>query len=482
MEKNKIILLYVGIMVLFLISPPPAGASEISGQYSYSLVHISDTQKLSRNYPVTLNHTFSYLESVREEYNITAIIVTGDLVDSWDNHTQWKNYAASRSLTTIPLYEVSGNHDVNGLEKNYSFYNTYIGTGKGNWNAEINDFLFIGIGYSRDALNDSEVDGYTALIESSSHRIPIIATHDYFGGVTYPSPLSPLGTSIKTGLYLRDPTIIMCGHMHGNILHSCSADGKTLIEDMTDYQDYGNFSAGKLYTIDRNAERVFRIAVRDIFLFPSQSTGPEIIVYPARPCNISGSKIAIFRDGLWVIDYNGNFQWDGLDVDRAGRLGVTAGSIPVTGDWNSDGVSELGIFRSGLWEIDYNGNFGWDNSAIDRTARLGQAGDIPVIGDWDGDGKDKIGVFRKGLWVMDYNGDYSWNGLDIDRAGRLGVTAGSIPVTGDWNSDGSVELGIFRDGLWEIDYNGNYGWDGPITDRIARLGQAGDIPVVAGWA
>jgi hypothetical protein len=192
-------------------------------------------------------------------------------------------------------------------------------------------------------------------------------------------------------------------------------------------------------------------------------------------------KIGIFRNGLWVIDYNGNYQWDGAVGDRVASLGQ-AGDIPVVGDWNGDGTGDkIGIFRNGLWVIDYNGNYQWDGAVDDRTASLGQAGDIPVVGDWNGDGKKEIGVFRNGLWVIDYNGNYQWDGAVDDRTASLGQ-AGDIPVVGDWNGDGKDEIGIFRDGLWVLDYNGNYRWDGAVSDRIASLGQAGDIPVVGKWS
>jgi len=71
--------------------------------YSYSLVHISDIQTLSAMYPSTMNYTFSFLESKKSTYNISAIIITGDLVDSSDNASQWTSYGNARSLTTIPV-------------------------------------------------------------------------------------------------------------------------------------------------------------------------------------------------------------------------------------------------------------------------------------------------------------------------------------------------------------------------------------------
>ena len=190
-------------------------------------------------------------------------------------------------------------------------------------------------------------------------------------------------------------------------------------------------------------------------------------------------KAGIFRNGQWVLDYNGNGVWDGLNVDRAFNLGQ-AGDIPVVGDWNGDGRGKAGIFRNGLWVLDFNGNGQWDGLAVDRAFNLGQAGDIPVVGDWNGDGRTKVGIFRNGLWVLDYNGNGAWDGLAIDRAFNLGQP-GDMPVVGDWNGSGTVKAGIFRNGLWVLDYNGNGAWDGLAVDRAFNLGQAGDIPVVGDW-
>jgi hypothetical protein len=191
------------------------------------------------------------------------------------------------------------------------------------------------------------------------------------------------------------------------------------------------------------------------------------------------SKGAVFRNGLWVIDLNGNFQWDGPVIDRAMALGQ-AGDISVTGDWNGDGRQKAGIFRNGMWVLDYNGNGQWDGPSIDKVAFLGQAGDIPVVGDWNGSGTSKIGVFRNGLWVLDYNGNFQWDGTTVDRVMFLGQ-AGDTPVVGDWNGSGTSKGGVFRNGLWVLDYNGNFQWDGTAVDRAMALGQAGDIPVVGDW-
>jgi hypothetical protein len=58
--------------------------------------------------------------------------------------------------------------------------------------------------------------------------------------------------------------------------------------------------------------------------------------------------------------------------------------IPITGDWNGDGITNIGVFRNGAWYLDYNGNGKWD-PGVDITVPVGSFGlsnDIPITGVW----------------------------------------------------------------------------------------------------
>jgi len=199
------------------------------------------------------------------------------------------------------------------------------------------------------------------------------------------------------------------------------------------------------------------------------------------------SKIGVFRNSthLFYLDYNGNGAWNGASVDRQYNFGIT-GDIPVTGDWNNDGISEIGVFRPSthLFYLDYNGNGVWNGAAIDRQYNFGITGDIPITGDWNNDGISEIGVFRPSthLFYMDYNGNGVWNGASVDRTYNFGIT-GDIPISGDWNSDGRTEIGVFRSSthLFYLDFNGNGVWDGAVTDNQYNFGITGDIPVAGDW-
>jgi len=293
-----------------------------------------------------------------------------------------------------------------------------------------------------------------------------------------------------------------------------------------------------VFSTVQNPAHTFGVGSYSIVLDASNTAGHGIstqvtFINVTAPASPSASKIAVYRNGVWIIDTNDNFAWDGAVTDKLisfQNRPITPGDMAVNGDWNGDGKPEVGIYdgsgnwyldyngngiydgpvidrtagfgsagykpvvgdwdgtgkdkigshKDGFWAIDYNGNYVWDGAVTDRFAGLGQAGDIPVIGDWDGTGTDKIGMEINGFWATDYNGNYVWNGAITDRFAGFG-SPGDTPVIGDWDSTGKVKIGSFKDGFWAIDYNGNYAWNGAVTDRFAGFGQTGDVPVVSYW-
>jgi hypothetical protein len=126
--------------------------------------------------------------------------------------------------------------------------------------------------------------------------------------------------------------------------------------------------------------------------------------------------------------------WNGASIDKQYNFGIS-GDIPVSGDWNSDGRTEIGVFRNSthLFYLDFNGNGAWNGAVTDKSYNFGITGDIPVTGDWNADGKTEIDVFRPSthLFYLDYNGNGAWNGAAIDRQFNFGIT-GDKPLAGKW--------------------------------------------------
>jgi hypothetical protein len=128
-------------------------------------------------------------------------------------------------------------------------------------------------------------------------------------------------------------------------------------------------------------------------------------------------------------------------IDHVFHYG-TSGDVPITGDWNGDGIPAIGVFRDGQWHLDLDG----DGRFTDRDASFtfGQAGDRPVIGDFNGDGVDEVGIYRHGHWIVDANGNRQIDAYD--QVFELGG-AGDLPVVGDWNDDGIDDPGTYQPGV-----------------------------------
>jgi protocatechuate 3,4-dioxygenase beta subunit len=219
-------------------------------------------------------------------------------------------------------------------------------------------------------------------------------------------------------------------------------------------------------------------------------------------------EIALFLDGEWFIDVNGNGEWD--ENDLWAKLGK-AGDQPVTGDWTADGKDDIGIFGPMWWRdpvairhepgLPDPDNLPRDKpknlppkpeeatdglrylqrtdrgqpreDLIDHVFHFGRAADIAVAGDWNGDGIRSVGVFRHGKWQLDMDGDGKFTKADaVFHYGERG----DLPVVGDFNGDGVDEIGVYRAGTWHIDIDGNREMDA--QDRVFEMGGAGDYPAV----
>ncbi|WP_197443072.1 SdrD B-like domain-containing protein [Lignipirellula cremea] len=125
-------------------------------------------------------------------------------------------------------------------------------------------------------------------------------------------------------------------------------------------------------------------------------------------------------------------------IDHVFKYGNES-AVPVTGDWNGDGIRTIGIFHEGQWRLDSNGDGRIGEE--DEKVSLGQAGDIPVVGDFNGDGVDELGVYRGGVWHLDVDGNRTLDAAD--RVFEMGG-ANDQPVVGDWNGDGVDDPGVYH--------------------------------------
>lgn len=190
-----------------------------------------------------------------------------------------------------------------------------------------------------------------------------------------------------------------------------------------------------------------------------------------------GFTLGLFAGGTFTVDSWNTTGYNGSAVVLNQFAFGQAGDIGITGDWTGSGIKRMAVFRNGLWMFDLNGNGVFD--AGDRMLTFGQAGDIPVVGDWTGDGRIKLGLFRAGTFILDLSGHLSGAATGLADVSFVFGQAGDIPICSDWNGTGITRVGVFRAGQWFVDLNGDRVLDS--RDPVYTYGSAGDRPVVGDW-
>lgn len=170
----------------------------------------------------------------------------------------------------------------------------------------------------------------------------------------------------------------------------------------------------------------------------------------------------------------------GVPDITAAVVGAASTDIPITGDWNGDGID-----TPGLWRPSTSTFYLWDKwrglniAAAQYQFVYGLNGDKPIVGDWDGDGRDGVGVFRPSAATQ-----YLKNKLiagSPDYSVIFGL-AGDLPLGGDWNQDGVGSAGIYRpsSGAFYLT-NRNTTGTAPTDATSSLVGTVSDLPIAGDW-
>ena len=138
--------------------------------------------------------------------------------------------------------------------------------------------------------------------------------------------------------------------------------------------------------------------------------------------------------------------------------------MPVPGDYNGDGKTDIGVFRpfNGTWYLRYRA---W---ARPRPSNGGTDSTCPCPGTTTGMGRQTSRCFVRSMAPgtlvsgMGTTAALQWgNGLDV-------------PVPGDYNGDGKTDTAVFRpsDGTWYLWYSGT------VTTAGVQWGNGSDIPIL----
>ncbi len=154
-----------------------------------------------------------------------------------------------------------------------------------------------------------------------------------------------------------------------------------------------------------------------------------------------------------------------------------ASDIPISGDWDSNGVDTVGFFRPSNATF-YLSN---TNSSINVTTQFGATGDRPVVGDWNNDGTDTIGVYRPSNGTFYLSNSNSSGAVDYQFQFGNSTNSEDLPVAGDWDHNGTDTIGVYRptNGYFYLRNSNSSG----SPDYSFAYGNTGsdDLPVAGDW-
>lgn len=143
----------------------------------------------------------------------------------------------------------------------------------------------------------------------------------------------------------------------------------------------------------------------------------------------------------------------GIDNTTTTAIGfgtLTLNDLPLTGDFDGDGIDDACVYRGGVWAVAKSDSAGL-SSANQVSAGFGAVGDIPLVADVNGDGRDDGIIVRDDgeagyRWFVGYsnsNGEVAGDGTP-PSVSFGNSTDGDIPVVADVNGDGQADIGIVR--------------------------------------
>gem|GEM_PF-2514417 len=141
-------------------------------------------------------------------------------------------------------------------------------------------------------------------------------------------------------------------------------------------------------------------------------------------------------------------------VKKIWWVGAHPSRIPLSGDYNGDGKSDLVIYEAdwGNWYIRKFSSDDGQGTTLAWSLQFGSSTMKPVEGDYNGDGKHDLALFNppNGKWYI-----RNLSGGSILHNESFGSSA-MIPVPGDYNGDGKSDMALFQnqqgggEGNWYI--------------------------------
>ncbi len=235
----------------------------------------------------------------------------------------------------------------------------------------------------------------------------------------------------------------------------------------------GGASGGPTGTVTFSVGRNSGAARQATITVTTTGTPPQTQTVTVSQAPDSGADtVGMFRpsNGFFYLRYSNTSGNADIDFFYG-----TANDVPLSGDWNGDGITTIGIFRNGQFFLRNSNSAGFaDVPAFAITGT--QPGDIPIAGDWDGNGTTTVGLFRAGVFLL--RNSNTAGPADIVFNYTLGVTD-QLPLVGDWNGDGVTTVGLFRTSTAFFALRNTNSSGTP--DLQFFFGNPNDVPVAGDW-
>lgn len=152
-------------------------------------------------------------------------------------------------------------------------------------------------------------------------------------------------------------------------------------------------------------------------------------------------------------------------------------NLPLAGDFDGDGFDTIGTYATTASEPAFLlSNVPVETAAVAEVDILfffGKQGDLPIAGDWDGDGIDTVGLYRPSTSEFFLVNDF----LGGEVTSFVFGINGDLPIAGDWDGDGVDGVGVYRKSNLTMRLTDDFG----VTEQVFRFAEEGDLPLAGNW-
>jgi 3',5'-cyclic AMP phosphodiesterase CpdA len=270
-KRQIIIIIFFVVILIFLVVFLILNNLFFKEKFEFfSIIVLPDTQKYVEKYPEIFTEQVEWIVNNKEDMNIKFVIHLGDIVENWDNETQWSRANNSLSLldkSNIPYSVVPGNHDHQSryTESSTSFYNQYFPVSRfsdefwwgGSYNENDNnyqlitiqgkDYIFLSLDFCP---SEDEIKWADSVFTANENKKGILTTHGYVNASADRSVHVCGNTEhiwkdlIQNNSNLQ---IVLCGHVHGEANRiDYNTKGNVVYQLLADYQASANGGNGWL--------------------------------------------------------------------------------------------------------------------------------------------------------------------------------------------------------------------------------------------